>query len=402
MTTSARLLLLFTAAVAAACLAPCCRAKAVSDEDLATYLRVKAALEQKDAGARQKVENRIPIVREKEAEKQAKFDDTFAFHGRLELVPEVSKPRIRRSFADLLATEAGNLGGFFSTQDRDLKDLKGALFSYTNDFEHGFDTWTAQAALIWPIIFKTGVTPRGQFCMPLFGVMPSISVDRFTTNRQPKDAEDLKKIEEEEINEVVYRLGGFAQFDFTDTLFAIVRANARWQTDTGHESSEPGFEIELEPLWQSETNPALGLGFLAIPKWARRAGFDPNDRNTYKHVWFAYQARLRARFLGGSVRDDGDGKEGPEYSRAGLTAELNLTPFIFERLSASASYSFMPVISGNISRDFFLEAGLAYTIFESRDESQKVTAELKYLWGAPDNKGEKLQDQLTASIGVIF
>lgn len=400
MIASPKFLLIF-AAVTAISFAPQL-ANAVSDADLATYLRVKAALEAEDAAARQKVEERIPIVRDKEASKQAKIYDTYAAHGRVEMVPEVSKPRIRRSFADLLATEGGNLGGFAPDQGRELKDLKGALFSYTDDFEHGFDTWTAQAALIWPLIFKTGVTPRGQFCIPLFGIMPSFSVDRFTTTKQAKDAEELKKIEEEELNEIVYRLGAFAQLDFTDNLFAIFRANGRWKTDTGHESSEPGFEIELEPLWQSENYPALGLGFLAVPEWAKRPGFDPNGPDTYKHVWLGYQARLRARFLGGSVKDDGHGKKGDDYSRAGLTAELTLTPFIFERLSASVSYSFMPVISGTVARDFYLEAGIAYTIFENPAESRKVTAELKYLSGAADNKGQKLQDQLTASIGVIF
>jgi hypothetical protein len=401
MITASRFLLTFTAAIAAAFLVPH-RANAVSDDDLATYLRVKAELEQEDAVARQKVEDRIPIVREKVVKKKAEIADRYAAHGRLELVPAVSKPRIRRSFADLLATEAGNLGGFEPGQTKALKDLKPATFAYTNDFEHDFDTWTAQAALIWPLVFKTGITPRGQFCVPIFGLMPSFTVNRFTTNRQPTDADDLKKIEEEEQNEVVYRLGSFAQLYITPDLSAIVRANALWKTDTGHESSEPGFEIEFEPLWQSPDNPAIGLGYLAVPQWAKRPGFNPNDPETYKHAWLGYQARLRARFLGGSVQDDGNGKEGPEYSRAGLTAELNLTPFIFERLSASVSYTFMPVICGNIAQDFYLESGLGYTIYESPAEKRQVTAELKYLWGAADNKGQKVQDQVTASIGVIF
>jgi hypothetical protein len=149
-------------------------------------------------------------------------------------------------------------------------------------------------------------------------------------------------------------------------------------------------------------NPAVGLGYLAIPDWAKREGFDDNDPETYKHAWLGYQARLRARFLGGSVRDDGEGKKGIDYSRAGLTAEVNFEPFIFERVTASISYSFLPAISGPIDQDFYLEAGLGYTIWENPAESRKVNAELKYIWGALDNKGSKKQDQLTASIGVMF
>lgn len=387
-------------------------ANALTDEEVAIYLRVKAVLEKKDdPGTKEdptarkeveKLEKQIPIVRDKVAKKKQELADRYAAHGRIELVPEVSKPRIRRSFADLLATEAGNLGDFEKDQDKVLKDLKGANFSYTNDFKDHFDTWTAQAAVIWPFIFKTGVTPRGPFAVPLFGIMPSFTVNRFTTSRQPKDAAELKEIEDEELNEVVYRMGSFAQLYLTPTLSGVLRANGLWQTDTGHESSELGFEIEFEPLWQSESNPAIGLGYLAIPDWAKREGFDANDPETYKHAWLGYQARLRARFLGGSVRDDGEGKRGLDYSRAGLTAEVNFEPFIFERVTASISYSFLPAISGPIDQDFYLETTLGYTIWENPAESRKVTAELKYLWGAPDNKGNKMQDQFTATIGVMF
>lgn len=384
------------------------QANAFTDEEVETYLRVKAVLEKKydpDPVVQAKVgkiEKQIPIVLDEAARKKQEMADRYAAHGRIELVPEVSKPRIRRSFADLLATEAGNLGDFEEDQTKVLKDLKGANFAYTNDYKDHFDTWTAQAAVIWPFIFKTGVTPRGAFAVPIVGLMPSFTVNRFTTNKRPRDAAELKEIEDEELNEVIYRLGSFAQVYLTPTLSGILRANALWQTDTGHESSELGFEIEFEPMWQSETNPAFGFGFLAVPEWAKREGFDENDPKTYKHAWLGYQARLRARFLGGSVREDGDGKRGPDYSRAGLTTELNFEPFIFERLTASISYSFLPAISGPINQDFYFETGIGYTIWENPAESRKVTAELKYLRGAPDNKGKKTQDQLTATIGVIF
>jgi hypothetical protein len=405
MISRSRFLLALVATVAAAFFPE--RVSAISDEDLAAYLRVQAVLEKRDKPPAlekaEKLEKRIPIVREKETQKQAARDKRYSAGGRIELIRDVSKPRVRRSFADLLATEAGDVGDFEPAgRGKLLKDLKPATFAYTNDFENGFDTWTAEAAVIWPFVFKTGVTRGGQFRVPLFGIMPSFSINRFTSTEKGEDALGQAKIEDSETDEVIYRLGSFAKLDFSENLFAVVRANALWQTDTGHDASEPGFEIEFEPLWQSKSNPALGLGFLAIPQWAKRPGFDGNDPDSYRHAWLGYQARLRARFLGGSERDDGEGKKGVDYLRAGLTAGLHLEPFIFERLAVSVSYSFLPAICGPIDQDFYLESALAYTIFETKDGSQKVTAELKYLWGAPDNKGKKVHDQLTASIGVMF
>jgi hypothetical protein len=381
---------------------PLAIADAISDEDLAAYLRVKAEIEAADTTKKQKLQERLIKTQQNIDKKEQEAADMYAAHGHLEFVPQTSKPRIRRSYADLLSTEAGNLGSFEGTQTKLLKDTKGALFSYTNDFENDSDTWTAQAAVILPFIFKTGVTPRGGFSLPLFGIMPSWTIDRFTTNRKPKDDADLAKIKASETDDLVFRLGSFAQLDLTDTLFAVVRANGLFKTNTGFDSREPGFEIEAEPLWQSERYPALGLGFFAVPEWAKRSGFDPNDPKTYKKAWLGYQARLRARFLWGSVEDDGTGKKGPQYSRAGFTWELNLDPFLFERLNASVSWSYLPALSGNIKQDQYLETGLGYTIFEDPAQNRKVSAEFKYIWGAQDNRGEKVQDQVTLSLGVLF
>jgi hypothetical protein len=398
--TAFRFLWLGLAACALASFAP--RTLAASDADLKAYLRVKAEMDAADAAAKKRLNEKLANVQKKVDEEEIATADRYAAHGKMEWVKEASKPRVRRSYADLLATEMGNLGEFEGSQTKALKDLKGALFSYTDDFEHDSDQWTVQGAVILPFIFKTGVTPEGQFCIPLFGLMPSFSLNRFTTSREPKDAADLAKIKASELDEMVFRMGSFAQIDFTDNLFAVLRANGLVKTDTGTASCEPGFEIEFEPLWKSMQFPALGLGFLAIPEWAKRSTFDPNDPKTYKHPWLGYQARLRGRLLWGSVLNDGTGNDGPEYTRAGFTAEINFTPFILEQLTATAGVSYLPAISGDITDDQFLELGLGYTLFEDPAEGRKVSLELKYLRGAQDNLGAKVQDQITISLGVLF
>lgn len=377
-------------------------ANAVSDEDLAAYLRVKAELDAADAVKKQKLAERLTKTEKKLAKQEEDAADTYAAHGRIEFVPQASKPRIRRSYADLLAIEGGNLGSVETGQTKALKDIKGALFSYTDDFRTDSDSWTAQAAVILPLVFKTGVTPRGDFCLPLFGLMPSYTINRFTTNRTPKNAADLAKIKASEVDEMIFRMGSFAQVDFTDNFFAITRANGVWTTDTGTRSRQPGFEFEFEPLWQSVQVPALGLGFLAVPDWAKKPTFDPNDPKTYKHAWLGYQARFRGRFIWGSVEDDGTGKKGPEYSRAGFTSELNFQPFVLEQLTATVSWSYLPVLSGSVDRDDYLEFGLGYTLFEDPAENRKVSLEIKYVRGAQDNAGTKVQDQVTVSLGVLF
>lgn len=389
-------------AVAVALGALCPRAVlAVSDADLAAYLRVEEAKKEveTDPAKRQKLEERLVKVQQDRDAETAKTDALYQASGHPELIREVSKLRIRRSYADLLSLEWG--GDFSGEQTRLLKDVKGALFSYTNDAQTDSDSWTAQAAVIWPLIFKTGVTSSGQFCVPLFGLMPSFTVNRFTTSRTPKDAIDLAKIKDLETDEMVFRLGSFAELDFTPNLFAVVRANGRWKTDTGNRSREPGVELEFEPLWQSTQFPSLGLGFLGVPKWAQKPGFDDAPEDYKKHCWFAYQARLRGRFIWGSVRDDGTGKKGPDYTRAGITAELHIEPFIFEKLSMSFGGSYLPALSGNIAQDKYLEAGLGYTIYEEKNGT-KISLEGKYIFGAQDNFGKKEQDQYTVALAVLY
>jgi hypothetical protein len=378
-------------------------ARAATDDELIVYSRVQAEYDAADAAKKKKLNEQLLKAQEKKAKKEQEIADTYAAHGRLELIPEASKLRIRRTYADLLAIEGGNLGDFAPGQTKLLKDIKGALFSYSNDFRTDSDSWTAQAAVIYPLVFKTGVTPRGEFSIPLFGLMPSFTVNRFTTNRMPKDAADLAKIKDSEVDEMLFRVGSFAQLDFTGNFFAIARANGVWKTDTGVRSSEPGVELEFEPLWQSEKFPALGLGFLAIPEWAKkRPAFDDNDPKTYKHAWLGYQARLRTRFIWGSVEDDGAGKRGPEYSRAGLTTELNFQPFLLESLTATISASYLPALSGTVDRDEYISLGLGYTLFEDTDANRKVSLELNYVRGAQDNRGQKVQNQITVSVGVLY
>lgn len=380
----------------------CSRAAlAQSDADLAGHLRYLEAEKEAegDPAKMQVLQKRVAAAQQKRDAATAATDALYQANGHVELIREVSKLRIRRSYADLLSLEWG--GDFSGEQTRLLKDVKGALFSYTNDAQTDSDSWTAQAAVIWPLIFKTGVTSSGQFCVPLFGLMPSFTVNRFTTNRIPKNAIDAAKIKDLETDEMVFRLGSFAELDFTPNLFAVVRANGRWKTDTGTRSREPGIELEFEPLWQSTQFPSLGLGFLGVPKWAQKAGFNEAPEEYKKHCWFAYQARLRGRFMWGSVEDDGTGKDGPEYARAGVTAELHIEPLIFEKLSMSFSGSYIPALTGNIAQDKYLEAGLGYTIYEEKNGT-KISLEGKYIFGAQDNFGKKEQDQYTVALAVLY
>ena len=89
------------------------------------------------------------------------------------------------------------------------------------------------------------------------------------------------------------------------------------------------------------------------------------------------------------MENDGTGKKGPDYTRAGITAELHVEPFIFEKLSASFSGSYLPALSGDIFQDKYLEAGLGYTIYEEKKGGNKISLEAKYIFGAQDNLGKR-------------
>jgi hypothetical protein len=382
---------------------------AATPEEVLIYRKVKAEYEAADRAERKKLDT---IGDEAAAEAKAEQERQFKLYSvsdGLEFVKEWSKPHVRKTPADLLAIEAGQFGNVGDAQNGWLKDTDGAEFTYVDDFETRVESWNAQAALLWPLIFKTGQTPRaGEWSVPYFGILPSVALHRYTTNEAAKDAAGLARIQGSEVDELTYRFGFFAPVMTPTAVDFVLRANGLWQTDTGHEGSTYGVEVELEPLFQANDLPWLGLGFFSAPRWAWKNGFDPNDAKTYGKTWLAWQARLRGRFVSLKVEQDAEGAEGPDVTRAGVTAELNFSPLLFEDLQGSLSWTYLGEIAGDVLEENALEAKLSYAFLKRGldddipGNDRKMSVNLTYQWGNADLLGTQRQDILTLSLGVLF
>lgn len=376
---------------------------APTSDELTGYLKVKRQLDQAKPDERAKLEQALVKTAQEQDKKKKELYQEFQVPEKLSLIKQLSRPYLRRSYADLLSVEAVELGSMVTGETKMLKDTKGALFNYSNNQVTHEETWNAEAALLMPFVFATGQTPRsGEWSLPFFGVMPSVTLHRFTTSLMPTDAVVAAKIKSQEADELTYRLGLFAPISTPWNFELIGRLNGAWQTDTHHGSSEPALEGELEPIWQSPDLPWFGLGYFAVPPALEKPGFDPNDPKTWRKTYLAYQARFRGRYLLGGVEDDGTGKKGPNFERAGFTAELNLDPVLWERLSASVKWTYMPVLYGPVNQDQYLETGFSILIWENPALQQKATLDFTYKWGATDYLGAKKQDIYNVGIGILY
>jgi len=375
---------------------------APSSDELAGYLKVKRQLDQAKPAERAKLEQALAKTAQEQEKKKQELYQEFEVPTGLTLIKQLSRPYVRRSYADLLSVEAVELGSLATGDTKMLKDTKGALFNYSNNQLTHEETWNAEAAVLMPFVFATGQTPRSrEWSLPFFGIMPSVTLHRFTTSLMPTDAVVAAKIKAQEADELTYRLGLFAPISTPWNFEVIGRLNGAWKTDTHHGSSEPALEGELEPVWQSNV-PWLGLGYFAVPPGLEKPGFDPNNSKTWRKTYLAYQARFRGRYVVGGIEDDGSGKKGPNFERIGFTAELNLDPVLWERLSASVKWTYMPAIYGPVNHEQYLETGFSILIWENQASQQKATVDFTYKKGATDYLGAKNQDIYNVGIGILY
>jgi hypothetical protein len=376
---------------------------APTPDEWKTYLKVKAQYEKAKGEERAKLEKGKAAAIQKEAEEKQKLDELLRVPDHLSLVRQLSsRPYLRRSYVDLLSVDSVNLGAVSAADQKILKDIKGGLINYSYDATTDNEVWNAEAALLWPVVFATGQTPySNRWSLPYFGLMPSITLHRATTSLKPTNPVIAAKIKETEADELCYRLGLFAPI-FTPWNFQIVeRLNGAAKTDTHHGALQLALEEEMEPLWQSSV-PWIGLGYLCVPEGLRKPEFDFNNPKTWRKTYLAYQARFRGRYLVGEIEDDGTGKSGPSFARAGFTAELNFDPILLERLTLTMSWTYMPTIHGPVDREQYLEAGLSFLIWENAANQQKVSLDATYKWGATDYLGKKKQDIYNVGISILY
>lgn len=294
-------------------------------------------------------------------------------------------PRIRESWRDLLYEEDPSQ---LENESKELGDLSGATFSWTHNGKANTDTWSASGALIWPWIYERGTL--GGWDVETLAFAPSVGIHKVDTNGDP----------EEEADELLFRLGAYANWRFPTTAGrgVQVRAAAVYVTDTRFEGELPGFEIDIEPRIFTRGFP---IGYANV--LAHKAPLKEDGSDT---VALQYQLRLWLHAEGGDVQHAGDdwNAVGGEFFRLGPVAQLrvNAPYLLFGRdVSMTSTYSYLAAVRGSHKRSQFYHGTLAWVLFKNARLGHRVSLNFDYQAGGLNFTKSKV-DTFTLGLGVLF
>lgn len=280
-----------------------------------------------------------------------------------------SKILIRSDFNDVLPEED------LTSKDQKAtrKKLTGALFSYARDIQNNQDTWSAKGAVIIPLQWHTFEPyTRESGAWTKYGLIPSISFDRVTNNKD----------ESKEVDSLIFRVGAFAEYGggaFTD--YQQLRVFASYGTDFDFRSRTPAAEFEWEPV--KSFGQVFGIGMI----------------RPVKDDVFAYRLRTFLHAEYGEVQEAGDkaGVKEEVFFRAGPVIELTLDPFFTELFACTISYSYYFPFSGPRDRNYNFKVEPQLFL----DEAKHFTLKASYERGGLDLTKEFV-NTFSVGIGVLF
>jgi hypothetical protein len=273
-------------------------------------------------------------------------------------------PKIRASYSDTLSSEDPTvtiLDG--AKQPTAVKDITGALFSYTKDFVASSDAWVAKGAVLAPYVKRTDtIITENNGGIVAYGVIPSISFDRETNNQKKASA----------IDSLIFRTGVYEKYETGGPLYAqTFRLFGTYGTDFEFRSQNPAMQFEYEP--QININKYLGTDstYSLISVDAAKDGQDikepvginENDPTAQKTI-LAYSLRAYLHGEYGNINEPANkiGIINGDFFRVGPKMEFKLAPFFTKNLSLTASYSYLPDIIGHNQRNDYLELSAEYDI----------------------------------------
>jgi hypothetical protein len=299
--------------------------------------------------------------------------------------------KIREKFDDVLRIEDPTTG---APATRKKDDLKGASVSFARDFDRDLDTWSGKGAIIFPFVWDTGAEYRtGDFDLMVAGLVPSISLTKFTT-------EDPAK---KDIDSLVYRMGAFATFYGPEPVLTElnIRAYGTLGTDTHHRAKVVAGEFEIEPRWDFRGPWAIGY-----QKWIPLPGrtaepIPPKTQPTWALLSYQLSTSIHGEF--GEVKNNGGNNTilEEEFVRVGPVVKLKIQPGSIPQLTLDASYRHLFVAKGPRDHNSLFEASAEWTLWQDEDAGRKVSAKVSYLNGGLDLTAQDAK-VLTAGFGVTY
>ncbi|MDQ6765809.1 MAG: hypothetical protein M3Z22_06900 [Verrucomicrobiota bacterium] len=285
-------------------------------------------------------------------------------------------PRLRQDYSDILFTPDGNISD----------DVAPATFSFARDFRSEHDTWAAQAALIWPMIWRSALEAGPK---PIaYGFLPSVSLNRVETGNAANDVDSL-----------VYRAGVYSRWLLATqpNLHAALnlRGSFSYATDTRHDAGISAGEFDLEPQIFSSDRVALGYVGELLPDANDKPG-DPN------HLGYQLRTWLHGEF--GSAPDEpGAIRAAPgDFARVGPVVQLRiLAPRILQGLTLSAGYHYVPAFEGPAEHDSLFRAGVELAISKKQENRPQISLKISYTRGGLDLTRQDVET-LLIGLGVLY
>lgn len=300
--------------------------------------------------------------------------------------------KLRQSYSDVLGIEDPSQD---IPSNKKVDDLKGALFSYTKDFRRDADIWSAQAAVLVPIIGQTGFTPNmTDWGLVSYGMIPSVSLYRVTG--EPSGVSSVKNVDQ-----LTFRVGLFSKWSVPGALIdtLTLRGFGTYQTDTDFKSSIPAGQFELEP--QIFVNEYLKIGYITqlINKAPKES---PGNIDWTDSSWLAYQLRFRLHLDFGSISNAGNSGATPgAFLRIGPIVDFQLKPLIDKRLSLGVSYQYLPSLVGSDANRSLLSVTSEYDVYQNIETKQSISIKGSYTWGGVDLTKQKV-NTFQLGLGATF
>lgn len=303
--------------------------------------------------------------------------------------PRFLGPKIRASYTDALALEDPTL----SKNPGAVKDLTGAVFSYTRDFIAESNAWVAKGAVLMPFAYSYDVNGI-DLELRKYGVIPSVSFDREFNDSDPK----------KNVDSLIFRVGAYAGWTGVGPLDSLtVRLFSTYGTDFEFKSQVPAGEFELEPTYSHSS--VFGIGrYVSLLSAKSPSPEDPNRVETT----FGYSLRLILHGQGGEVNDNGDQTSIPErgFFRMGPKMQLRLDPIFIKQLTCTISYEYLANLAGYTANNDFLTIAPELVFNKPKEDATSLTAPLislkaNYQVGGIDLTKQRVQTFLVG-LGITY
>lgn len=305
----------------------------------------------------------------------------------------INWPRVRYDWTDVLVSEDPSQPGN-NKLPASYADIKGATFSYASNRKNNSDTWSANGALILPVVHYFDLRFNR---LTMIAVAPSVSINKVSDSAQPTN----------DIDHLDYRLGAYLKYlgarvgDFE--YAAQVRAAFVYGTDTGHRASLPAGELEIEPqlLWYSEKSGTLFPDWVSIGYQSILYG---NRDNKKSDDVIDYKMRAWLHMEGGDLQQNGAlwNTVNGSFFRLGPTVQGQLTfNNILNGLSVSGQYGYQTDISGPTGRNSVYSLSGALNLYKDDARHQKMALTVSYTKGGLTLSKQPV-DTLNVGLGVIF